>query len=186
MKHRRHRRVGAQGVTAHIDPEGRSESGPLDLGDDDCNIENISVGGLFIRTSSPMPIGMAVRVDLTKPGFATCLQVSGRVVSVVTEAEADRFDTPRGVGIEFDVMPPDTEKQLHALLRELGLTDIAEPTELEPNQLYATTNPDAAQVTMNVRGLLDMLTDALQKVRERDEEILKLKAEIRKLKTGNP
>jgi Tfp pilus assembly protein PilZ len=171
VKHRRHRRVGAKGVTAQIDA-------------DDCNIENISVGGLFIRTTSPMPIGMPVRVDLTKPGFASSLQVSGRVVSVVTEAESERLDSPPGVGIEFDPLPHAAEKQLHALLRELGLADLAEPTELEPNQLYATTNPDTAQVASNVRGLLDMLTDALQKVRERDEEILKLKAEIRKLKTG--
>jgi Tfp pilus assembly protein PilZ len=171
VKHRRHRRVGAKGVTAHIDA-------------DDCNIENISIGGLFIRTTSPMPIGMPVHVDLTKPGFPSSLQVSGRVVSVVTAAESERLDSPPGVGIEFDPLPLATEKQLHALLGELGLADLAEPTELEPNQLYATTNPDTAQVASNVRGLLDMLTDALQKVRERDEEILKLKAEIRKLKTG--
>jgi hypothetical protein len=127
---------------------------------------------------------MPVRVDLTKPGFTSSLQVSGRVVSVVTEAESERLDSPPGNGIELDPMPIETEKKLHALLRELGLKDVGEPTELEPNQLYATTNPDTAQVASNVRGLLDMLTDALQKVRERDEEILKLKAEIRKLKTG--
>jgi len=133
-----------------------------------------------------MPIGMPVRVDLTKPGFASSLSVTGRVVSVVTEADSERLESPPGVGIEFDPMALATEKQLHALLSELGLTDLAEPTELEPNSLYATTNPDTAQVASNVRGLLDMLTDALQKVRERDEEILKLKAEIRKLKTGAP
>ena len=170
MKHRRHRRVGAKGITASIDA-------------DDCNIENISIGGLFIRTTKPMPIGMPVRVDLTKPGFASSLQVSGRVVSVVTEADSERLDSPPGNGIELDPMPIETEKKLRALLSELGLKDLAEATELEPNQLYATTNPDTAQVASNVRGLLDMLTDALQKVRERDEEILKLKAEIRKLKT---
>jgi len=171
VKHRRHRRVEGKGLTAQIDA-------------DDCNIENISVGGLFIRTTTPMPLGMPVRVDLTKPGFESSVQVSGRVVSVVTAADSERLDSPPGNGIELDPMPLATEKQLHALLRELGLKDLAEPTELEPNQLYATTNPDTAQVASNVRGLLDMLTDALQKVRERDEEILKLKAEIRKLKTG--
>jgi hypothetical protein len=52
--------------------------------------------------------------------------------------------------------------------------------------VLATTNPDTAQVASNVRGLLEMLTDALQKVKERDEEIVKLKAEIRKLKTPTP
>jgi Tfp pilus assembly protein PilZ len=173
VKHRRHRRVGAKGVTAQIDA-------------DDCNIENISAGGLFIRTNTPMPIGMPVRVDLRKPGFTSSLSLTGRVVSVVTEADSERLDSPPGVGVELDPMALATEKQLHSLLRELGLTDLAEPTELEPNSLYATTNPDTAQVASNVRGLLDMLTDALQKVRDRDEEILKLKAEVRKLKTGKP
>jgi type IV pilus assembly protein PilZ len=173
VKHRRHRRVGATGVSAQLDS-------------DDCNIENISVGGLFVRTRTPMPIGMPVRVDLAKPGIAPALHLSGRVVSVVTERDSARVDSPPGVGIEFDPMPIDDEKQLHALLRELGLKDLKEPTELEPNSLFATTNPDTAQVASNVRGLLEMLTDALQKVKERDEEIVKLKAEIRKLKTPTP
>lgn len=184
MKHRRHRRVGAKGVTAQVDPAGRSESGPLHLGFDKSNIENISAGGVFVRTETPLPIGMPVRVDLAKPGFASTLQLTGRVVSAVTSRDSQRLDSPPGVGIEFDPMPLETEKQLHALLRELGLADLAQPTELEPNRLYATTNPDTAQVASNVRGLLDMLTDALQKVRDRDEEIAKLRAEIRKLKTG--
>jgi Tfp pilus assembly protein PilZ len=173
VKHRRHRRVGAKGVSAQIDA-------------DDCNIENISVGGLFVRTPTPMPIGMPVRVDLTKPGFSSSLQLSGRVVSVVSGTDAESLDSPAGVGIEFDPMPPEHEKQLHALLRELGLVDLAEPTELEPNSLFATTSPDTAQVASNVRGLLEMLTAALQKVKDRDEEILKLKAEIRKLRTDQP
>jgi Tfp pilus assembly protein PilZ len=173
VKHRRHRRVGAKGVTAQVDS-----------GSDKCNIENISAGGVFIRTEVPMPLGMPVRVDLTKPGFASTLQLTGRVVSVVTARDSQRLDSPPGVGVEFDPIPAAAEKQLHALLRELGLADLAAPTELEPNRLYATTNPDTAQVASNVRGLLDMLSDALQKVRDRDEEIAKLRAEIRKLKTG--
>ena len=176
MTHRRHRRVDAKGVEIHVDYE--------DL--DDCNIENISAGGLFIRTPTPMPLGSAVRIDLTKPGFKSSLQVSGKVVSVVTEAESERQAIPPGVGIAFDPMTHETQQRLHALLVELGLTDLAQPTEIEPNLLYATTSPDTSQVAAasNVRGLMDMLSDALQKVRERDEEILKLKAEIRHLKTG--
>ena len=166
MKHRRHRRVAAKGVAAHL------ETG-------DCSIENISVGGLFLRTSSTMPIGMPVRVDLTKPGFQ--LQVTGHVVTVVSDAEAEHHDTVAGVGIEFDPLPQDTEKRLHALLRELGLRDLAEPTEIDPTSLSATASPDTHKVEANVRGLLEMLTDALQKVKERDQEIAKLRDEIRRL-----
>lgn len=163
MKHRRHRRVEAKGVAAHIDAES----------DDDFQIENISAGGLFIRTTSALPIGMPVRVDLLKPGGKSggVLALNGRVVSVVSD----------GVGIEFTAMSLETEKKLHALLRDLGLKDIAEPTEIDPDSLYATASPDTQQVAANVRGLLEMLTDALQKVKDRDDEIAKLKAEIRKL-----
>lgn len=174
MKHRRHRRVEARGVNAHVDADEEL---------DDCQIENISVGGLFLRTSTPMPLGMPVRVDLVKPGLKTSLQVTGKVVSVVTDAESERQDIPPGVGIEFDALSLDTEKRLHALLRDLGLTDLAEPTEIDPDSLYATASPDTQQVAANVRGLLDMLTDALHKVKERDEEIVKLKAEVRRLTT---
>jgi hypothetical protein len=175
VKHRRHRRVEAKGVAAHIDAEA----------DDDFAIENISVGGLFIRTTSVLPIGMPVRVDLLKPGSKSggVLALTGRVVSVVTDREAARQDIAPGVGIEFDVMPADTEKKLHALLRDLGLSDLAEPTAIDPDSLYATASPDTQQVAANVRGLLEMLTDALQKVKERDEEIGKLKAEVRRLTT---
>jgi Tfp pilus assembly protein PilZ len=165
----------AKGVAAHID-------GDEPLGS--CNIENISVGGVFIRTKAAMPIGMPVRVDLSKRGLDAPLSLPGRIVSVVSSAEAKRQDIAPGLGIEFDPMPHTTEKQLHTLLRELGLKDLADP--IEPHDLHATTSPDTAQVASNVQGLLGMLTDALQKLKDRDEEILKLKAEIRKLKTSKP
>jgi hypothetical protein len=175
VKHRRHRRVEAKGVAAHIDADA----------DDDFQIENISVGGLFIRTKTSMPIGMPVRVDLLKPGAKSggVLALNGRVVSVVSDQEAARQDCAPGVGIEFDAMSLETEKRLHALLRELGLKDLAEPTEIDPDSLYATASPDTQQVAANVRGLLEMLTDALQNVKERDAEIVKLKAEVRRLNT---
>lgn len=172
MKHRRHRRVAARGVAAHVDAEAVPG---------DCNIENISVGGLFLRTTSPMPIGMPVRVELTRPGQRAALSVSGRVVSIVTQADAVKNDTVPGVGIELDPMAPDSERRYYALLRDLGLSDLADPTPLEPDELHGVASPDTQQVASNVRGLLDMLGDALQKVKDRDEEIAKLKAEVRRL-----
>jgi Tfp pilus assembly protein PilZ/uncharacterized small protein (DUF1192 family) len=168
VKHRRHRRVDAKGAVAHVDAS-------------DYQIENISVGGLFMRTTKPLPLGMPVRVELQKPGLKTTLAVTGRVVSVVTEREAQRQDIAAGVGIELDPLPIEIEKRMHALLRELGLKDLAEPMELEPDALYGIASPDTQQVAANVRGLLEMLTDSLQKVKDRDEEIAALKAEVRRL-----
>ena len=162
----------------------RGVAAKVDAGDaaDPCNIENISVGGLFLRTSSPLPLGMPVRVDLTRAGQRAPLAVSGRVVSVVTEADSAKHDLPPGVGIELDPMSADTERRYYALLRELGLNDLADPRAIDVDDLHGAATPDTQQVASNVRGLLDMLADSLQQIKERDEKITKLEAEIRKLK----
>jgi hypothetical protein len=168
VKHRRHRRVAAQGVAIYANELPG-----------DCNIENISAGGLFLRTATPMPLGMPVRVELTKPSLREPIVLTGRVVSAVSEAEGRKQDIPPGVGIELDPLVGDAQKRFYALLRELGLKDLAQP--IEPADLHGTASPDTQQVASNVRGLLDMLTDALHRVKERDEEIGKLKDQIRKL-----
>jgi Tfp pilus assembly protein PilZ len=170
VKHRRHRRIEAKGVEGHVRANTSTADG---------NIENLSAGGLFLRTSDPLPIGMPVLVEIGPMSGKEPLRVRGRVVSVVSEDEAERQDIPPGVGIEFDPLLPDTEKRLHALLRDLGLSDLAEP--LETTNLFATASPDTGQVAANVRGLLEMLTDALHKVKERDAEIVHLKSEVRRL-----
>ena len=168
MKHRRHRRVAAEGIAVHANELAG-----------DCNIENISAGGLFLRTSAPMPLGMPVRVELSRPSLKSPLVVSGRVVSVVTEAEGKKQDIAAGVGIELDPLTGEHRKRFYALLRELGLSDLA--ADIEPEDLRGTASPDTQTVASNVRGLLEMLTEALQRVKDRDEEIGKLKDQIRKL-----
>lgn len=145
----------------------------------DCSIENISAGGLFLRTSAPMPLGMPVRVELREPTLRSPLIVSGRVVSIVTEGEAKKQDISPGVGIELDPMTGEPQKRFYALLRELGLEDLASP--VEPENLRGIASPDTQQVATNVRGLLEMLTEALQRVKDRDEEIGRLKDQVRKL-----
>jgi hypothetical protein len=168
VKHRRHRRVAAEGIAAHADELAG-----------DCNIENISAGGLFLRTRAPMPLGMPVRVELTQPSLKSPLVVSGRVVSMVSEAEGKKQDIPPGVGIELDPMVGDTKRRYLALLEKLGIVEMSVPNE--PEDLRGTASPDTQQVASNVRGLLEMLTEALQRVKERDEEIVKLKDQLRKL-----
>ncbi len=158
-KHRRHTRVEAK-VSGHV------KTGD---GHGACEIENISVGGLFMRTNAPLPVGLAITVELRSPREA--LTLGGRVVSVVSPEDAERNGSSPGVGVAFDVLPSETEKKLRALLEVLerspdaaGLTAVASPNDT------------------NVRGLLEMLSDALQKLKERDREIADLKAEIRRLK----
>ncbi len=159
-KHRRHTRVEAK-VSGHV------KTGD---GHGACEIENISAGGLFMRTNAPLPVGLAITIELRSAKDS--LQLGGRVVSVVTPEDAERNFSSPGVGVAFDVLPSETEKKLRALLELLekspdaaGLTAIASPNDT------------------NVRGLLEMLSDALQKLKERDREIAELKAELRRVQS---
>lgn len=131
-----------------------------------CEIENISVGGLFMRTNAPLPVGLAITIELRSQQDS--LTLGGRIVSVVTPEDAERNFSSPGVGVAFDVLPSETEKKLRAILDVLekspesaGLTAIASPNDT------------------NVRGLLEMLSDALSKLKERDREIAELRAELR-------
>jgi Tfp pilus assembly protein PilZ len=148
-KHRRHTRVEAK-VSGHV-RTGESAGA--------AEVENISVGGLFMKTNSPLPVGLALTIELHSAQVT--VHLAGRVVGV----------TPLGVGVAFDVLPADTERKLRELLEEL---------ERAPDA--ATVTAVASPNDTNVRGLLEMLSDALQKLKARDQEIAELKAELRLLK----
>ena len=120
-------------------------------------IENISVGGLFMKTNSPLPVGLALNIELSTSHES--VHIAGKVVGA----------TPEGVGVEFDALPAETERKLRAILDEL---------ERSPDA--ATVNAVASPNDTNVRGLLEMLSDALQKLKERDREIAELKRLLKK------
>jgi PilZ domain-containing protein len=127
------------------------------------DIENISGGGMLLRTTAPMTAGTQLVVTLAWSGET--LHVGGRVLNVVS-----RDDGGHGIAIEFDALPEAMEQKLRALLDGLDQGRITD--------LVATAGPS----TSHVHGLLEMLTDALQTIKQRDDEIAQLKAELRRLK----
>lgn len=120
-------------------------------------IENISLGGCFMKTNAPLPVGLALTISLESANDS--LHLAGKVVGV----------TPQGVGVAFEVLPADTEKRLRDLIEEL---------ERSPDA--ATLSAIASPNDTNVRGLLEMLSDALQKLKERDKEIAELRRLLKK------
>jgi len=108
---RRYKRVRAQGIAAHIWVENMSSSAV---------IENISLGGLFIRTPRPLPIHTVLAIALVKPGLKRALRLSGRVVSTVDPVEAGRHSSAPGMGVEFDPPSSDAADRLNQLLVGLG------------------------------------------------------------------
>lgn len=69
---------------------------------------NISKGGLFINTRSPMPVGTIVRLMISLPDAAFPFDLKGRVIRV------NEYDNPGnlvpGMGVEF--LDIDEEKRL--------------------------------------------------------------------------
>jgi len=108
---RRYKRVRAQGIAAHIWVENMSSSAV---------IENISLGGLFIRTPRPLPTHTVLAIALVKPGLKRPLRLSGRVVATVDPVEAGRQSSAPGMGVEFDPPSADSAERLNQLLVGLG------------------------------------------------------------------
>lgn len=109
---RRHPRVRAQGIVAHLrGPTGRYP----------CHVENISVGGLFVRTDRVLDVGTQLEVDLVRPGWKKSMTFFVRVTSRI-DPLAGRFAriTP-GMGVQFfGKMDEEHRERLLQLLRELG------------------------------------------------------------------
>jgi hypothetical protein len=109
---RRHPRVRAQGIVAHLrGPTGRYP----------CSVENISVGGLFVRTDRVLDVGTQLEIDLVRPGWKRGLSFFVRVTSRI-DPLAGRFAkvTP-GMGVQFfGKMDEQHRERLLALLKDLG------------------------------------------------------------------
>ena len=107
---RRYPRVRAQGLAAHL----RSERGRAQ-----CVVENISLGGLFLRTDQLEDVGTKVSLLLVKPGWKKQLTLSARVTSRI-DALAGQARRVPGLGLQFTEMDGDCHERLRALLRQLG------------------------------------------------------------------
>lgn len=107
---RRYPRVRAQGLAAHL----RSERGGAQ-----CVVENISLGGLFLRTDRLEDVGTKVSLLLVKPGWKKQLTLSARVTSRI-DAIAGQARRVPGLGLQFTEMDGDCHERLRALLRQLG------------------------------------------------------------------
>lgn len=107
--HRRHHRVGAKGVSAHLDSDGRSAT---------FSLANLSKSGAFVRTEDPLPVGTSVLLKLTRPSVPV-VSLAARVVTSVDADAALESGAAMGMGIAFE-HEAGSEDRLVTLLGELG------------------------------------------------------------------
>jgi len=104
--------VRPRGVVAHV----RGPSAAFA-----CQVENLSAGGLFLRTEQQLPHGTALQIDLVKPGGRRPLHIAGLVAGVITPEEAATARFIPGLGVQFTEIEADEADRLEELLTALGI-----------------------------------------------------------------
>lgn len=87
---------------------------------------DISVGGMFIASSSPCETGTLLRFECTVDAESTPIKGVGRVVWQRT-ASAGQMDRPSGMGLKFIKLEPGTAEIIERLIREAQLAGMTAP-----------------------------------------------------------
>ncbi len=80
------------------------------------HIQNISAGGVFIKTRMPFKAGQEVSLTFPLPGYQKYVKISGEVARL----------TPQGIGVKFKMANQDQEGMIKSLLEWLTSTRIVE------------------------------------------------------------
>lgn len=75
---------------------------------------NVSVGGMFIRTGDPLPVGSRFRLRFKVPEYAKIIETFGEVRWSMPPAEASPMHP--GMGIQFDDLKANDLALVQALL----------------------------------------------------------------------
>jgi hypothetical protein len=111
---RRHTRIRARGVAAHLrTKQGRTA----------CQVENVSMGGVFVRTDHLEEVGSEITIDLVKPGWKRQLTLTARVTSRVDAIDGRLSKRMPGMGLQLLRLDDKQHDRLLGLLRELGATE---------------------------------------------------------------
>jgi len=179
---RRHPRISARGVAGHLQSRDASMPG--------LPVENISMGGLFVRTSAALDMGTPVMLQVVRPGLKRAIQVTGRVVSSVSCDEARTRGLTPGMGIGFDAVDGDAADRLRALIEVLTAASPPPPPQPVSPTLPAATAapvPPAApalpQPTVHVVDASFLqLAEARGELEEREARIAKMEEEMKDLR----
>ncbi len=113
-----------QRVTARIRAPGGLHIG---LG-----IENLSVGGAFVRCNTVIPAGSRVSLEISRVGAAQPMVIVAKVTACVSPADAERLGRAAGVGLEFLSVAPHVELWLTGIVAALLPKPVTVPPVLEP------------------------------------------------------
>ncbi len=94
-------------------------------------VENISLGGLFVRTDKLQEVGTEFFVDVVSPGWKRALTLLARITSRVDALDSRVSKRPPGMGIQFLRVDEKQRERLRKLLAELGAPEGEDEVTLE-------------------------------------------------------
>jgi Tfp pilus assembly protein PilZ len=127
---RKNPRVRARGLAVHINAAGQRHP---------CVVENISLGGMFVRTDRLEHVGTGVAVLLVKPGWKKQLSLTARITSRI-DGIAGKARVP-GLGLQFTALDGDAHDRLRSLLHQLGAPDDQAEVPVPDDSIAAELRP---------------------------------------------
>ncbi len=114
-------------------------------------VVNISRGGMFIHTKSPLKIGATVRLVFSLPGMPFLFDVNAEVKWAQTEP-SERQAFP-GMGVEFVHIDPSVQKRIEAYVKqhEEEIPESIRKGHAEPPRIEMREVPDDEVTQPRVR-----------------------------------
>ncbi|MEW5741483.1 MAG: PilZ domain-containing protein [Myxococcota bacterium] len=165
---RRYRRVQLKQVSTRL-----SGAGALHIG---LAVENMSLGGCFVRCPTPLRVGTEVKLEIHRPGASQTINVLGRVVS-------QRGGQSPGMGIAFAPMPRDISQRIEGLVGAvdpLAVRAMVLPSESRTDPAIPVLVPSAPSV--QVEDLREQVRSLETQLKKKDHRIADLEAQVERLK----
>ena len=106
--------------------------------------EDISRGGLYVKTTKFLPIGAVVRVLLALPDTETELSVLARVAFIMDERQAEQHDREPGMGMGFlDVGGAPVADQIARYLADVSPEEVIPPSPAGMSSRVLIVDDDA-------------------------------------------
>ena len=78
---------------------------------------DLSLGGIFLETKKPFPVGTRLDLDFSIPGNEKRIKVVGKVARVVLSEPDHKMPLP-GMGVSFITLPEEIETELVSFLSQ--------------------------------------------------------------------
>ena len=169
---RRHARVKPKAMSSRV-----RVGGALHLG---LAVENLSLGGAFVRCAQVPPLRSHATLEVMVPGVNQPLVLPGQVAFVSSAADAAARKGSPGFAIEFvKPLPPHVQRGLEKLLRgldEKALIPLVEPPSEEKTQSVAAFEPPG-----EVAALKKLVAAHEREIERLETENVRLRVQVQHL-----